>query len=60
MRGKKLIGIKAALAALALAAALPSTIGAAFSEDAQPPAASNPSAGAADKRTAAVRGRPPR
>lgn len=45
MRGKKLIGIKAALAALALAAALPSTIGPAFSEDAQPPAASNPSAG---------------
>ncbi|MFZ0775674.1 MAG: PRC-barrel domain-containing protein [Xanthobacteraceae bacterium] len=44
MRGKKLMGIKVALAALALAAALPSTIGAAFSQDAQPPAASNPPA----------------
>jgi hypothetical protein len=45
MRRKKLMGIKAALAALALATALPSTIGAAFSEDAQPSAASNPPAG---------------
>ena len=53
MRGKKLIGIKDALAALALAAALPCTIGAAFSEDAQPRRQQSASR-AADKRTAAA------
>ncbi len=45
MRDKKSMKITVPLAALALAAALPCTIGTAFSEDAQPPAASNQPAG---------------
>jgi sporulation protein YlmC with PRC-barrel domain len=45
MRGEKLMRIMVPLTALALTAAMPCTIGAAFSEDAQPPAASNQPAG---------------
>ncbi len=42
MRGNTVLRIMTALAALTLTASLPHAVGAAFSEDAQPPAASNP------------------